>query len=190
MALIYAQVPHEHREVLLRNKPRAMLLASSKATVPVLVLQGGRVLDESIDVMRWALEQHDPHRWWQNDLAKNAYELIEQCDSDFKVHLDHYKYADRYPDKPPSCYRGQAEKFLNQLEQRLTAGQYLLADQVTFADVAVFPFVRQFAMVDKPWFDQAPYPNLRAWLQTFFDSVLFTSVMTKYPPWQETLTDE
>jgi glutathione S-transferase len=190
MALSYARVAVEHREVLLRNKPRAMLLASAKATVPVLVLPDGRVIDESIDVMRWALEQKDPDHWWSDELASDSHELVRQCDFDFKVSLDRYKYADRHPDNPPAFYRGQAEGFLDQLEQKLTSRQYLLADQLTFSDVALFPFVRQFAMVDKPWFDQAPYPNLQTWLQVLLDSVLFTGVMAKYPPWQEALTDE
>lgn len=190
MALRYAGVSLEHREVLLKYKPRAMLLASPKATVPVLVLPNGKVIDESIDVMRWALEQNDPDRWWQNELSSESYKIIKQCDFDFKANLDHFKYADRFPEYPPAFYRGQAEEFLKLLEQNLTTRQYVLADQLTFSDVAVFPFVRQFAMVDKSWFDRAPYPNLQTWLQTLLDSVLFSSVMTKYPPWQEALTDE
>lgn len=190
MALHYAGVTLELREVLLRNKPPAMLLASAKATVPVLVLPDGRVIDESVDIMRWALESNDPDDWWRNELTKASLALIHQCDFEFKTHLDHYKYADRHPEKPAMFYREQAEGFLAGLEQKLTQNRFLLDDHLTFTDVAIFPFIRQFAMVDKTWFDQAPYPGLQFWLQSLLDSVLFTNVMTKYPPWQETASNE
>ncbi len=185
MALRYAGLTLEHREVLLRDKPRAMLVASAKATVPILQLPGGRVLDESADIMRWALEQRDPDRWWRDSLANDAQSLLEENDLVFKVHLDHYKYADRHPRQSQSYYRAEAEKFLQQLEQRLCLNRFLLSDQFTFSDVAIFPFVRQFALVDKAWFDQAAYPKLQRWLQSFLDLALFNSVMEKHPVWQE-----
>jgi len=185
MALNYSAVKVELREVWLKDKPRSMLQASPKGTVPVLVLADGRVIDESVEVMRWALAQRDPDCWWQDDLASEANVLLEENDLVFKKHLDHYKYSDRYPSQSPSFYRGQAEKFLQRLEQKLSRRRYLLADQLTFSDVALFPFVRQFAFVDHAWFEQAPYPKLQAWLQWFLDSDLFLSTMTKFSRWQE-----
>ena len=185
MALNYAGITVELREVLLRDKPQAMLQASAKGTVPVLQFPDGSVIDESIDVMHWALSQRDPDSWRRDDLNSGTNRLVEENDFVFKKHLDHYKYADRYPQHPPSYYRDEAEKFLSQLEQKLRLHSYLMAKQLTFSDVAIFPFVRQFAFVDKDWFDQTPYTKLQAWLQMFLDSDLFLSVMTKFPRWHE-----
>lgn len=188
MALNYAGVKLEHREVLLSDKPRAMLEASAKATVPILKLPDGSVIDESVDVMHWALEQRDTDRWWQDEFATQSLALIEENDFSFKTQLDHYKYADRYPQQLQSDYRTQAETFLLQLENRLESRPYLMTDQLTFSDVAIFPFIRQFAFVDKPWFDQTPYPNLQKWLQSFLDSILFTGAMNKYPTWHDSVS--
>lgn len=185
MALNYAGITVELREVLLRDKPGSMLQASAKGTVPVLVIPGGRVIDESADVMRWALDQQDPEQWWRNDLANETNALVEENDFVFKKHLDHYKYADRHPEQPAIFYRTAAERFLQQLEQKLTRRRFLMGSDLTFADVAIFPFIRQFAFVDKAWFDQAPYPSLQAWLQSFLDSDLFLNVMKKFPTWRE-----
>lgn len=190
MALVYAGVTLEQREILLRDKPLSMLRASPKGTVPVLVLPDGKVIDESADVMRWALAQNDPDDWWRDDLEQLSNGLVEENDLVFKLHLDRYKYADRHPEHAPSHYRDAAAIFLSQLEQRLAVTRYLLSDRMRFADVAIFPFVRQFAFVDKPWFDRAPYPGLQAWLQSFLDSKLFTNVMKKTPAWREEPTDD
>jgi glutathione S-transferase len=190
IALNYSSIELQLREVLLRKKPKSMLQASAKATVPVLVLADGSVIDESIDIMRWALAQKDPDAWWRDELADSALALVEQCDIDFKIHLDHYKYADRHPQHPQRYYRQLAELFLQILEHKLTLQRFLFDDRPTFADVAIFPFIRQFAMVDKVWFDQSPYPRLQTWLQWFLSSVLFTDVMTKYPLWQEDVIDD
>ena len=189
MTLNYAALGVELREVLLRDKPPSMLIASPKGTVPILILPDGSVIDESIEVMRWALTRSDPDHWWREDMATEINTLVEENDLVFKRHLDHYKYADRYPAHPQEFYRDEAEKFLSQLEHRLVLKRYLMDDQLTFPDVAVFPFVRQFAFVDKTWFDQAPYPKLQAWLQSFLDSELFSAVMKKFPVWHETIND-
>jgi glutathione S-transferase len=186
MALNYASVRVEYREVLLRNKPQAMLDASAKATVPILVLPSGKVIDESIDVMQWALEQKDPDHWWQDELTATAMALVEENDFKFKKQLDHYKYADRYPQQTQLHYRAEAEEFLSQLESRLATQRYLLCEQLSFSDVAIFPFIRQFAYVDKNWFDQAPYPALQSWLKGLLESELFNQVMVKHPAWCET----
>ena len=185
MALIYSSINVELREVLLRDKPKSMLAASAKGTVPVLLLPDGRVLDQSRDIMLWALESSDPQQWYNEALAEPVNCLIDCNDNQFKTHLDHYKYWDRFPEQPQQFYRAQAEKFLLQLEGHLENNSYLLADRITLADIALFPFIRQFAYVDKPWFDQAPYPRLQAWLEKFLQSELFAAAMNKLPPWQE-----
>jgi glutathione S-transferase len=197
MALKYAGVQVELREILLQEKPPQLLAVSTKGTVPVLVLPDGSVLDESYDVMRWVLGINDPDYWWDPILASEVDALIEQNDFSFKGHLDHYKYADRYsqdaqdsqypqnPQHTMEYYRTQAEDFLQILEARLTTTRFLLGEKISIADVGIFPFIRQFAFVDKNWFDQVPCPNLQNWLAYFLNSELFLSVMTKYPVWQE-----
>lgn len=185
MALHYADVAYELREVLLSKKPEAMLEASAKGTVPVLCLPDGQVLDESVDVMFWALEQSDPDGWLPAEQKAEIADLIRENDFEFKIHLDHYKYWDRYPQHPQSHYREQAENFLHKLEQRLSANRFLLADKQGMADIAIFPFIRQFAFVDKAWFDQSSYSRLKSWLKGFLESSLFKEVMQKSPPWQE-----
>lgn len=186
MTLQYAAIGVEHREVLLRDKPEAMLEASPKATVPILKLPDGKVIDESSDVMQWALQQRDTDHWMRDELAQQAFALVDENDYQFKQQLDQYKYADRHPQHSQKYYRSEAERFLLKLETMLGSHKYLLDEQLTFADVAIFPFIRQFAFVDKAWFDQAPYPKLRVWLGRFLESDLFTGVMQKYPPWHPT----
>ncbi|MEM9314862.1 MAG: glutathione S-transferase [Pseudomonadota bacterium] len=182
MALAYAGVRVELREVLLRDKPMEMLRLSPKGTVPVLVLEDGRVIDESIDVMRWALQQSDPEGWALG--ASRADPLIEVNDGSFKNQLDRYKYADRYPEKAADDYRDLACAHLETLERRLESTAFLAGDRAGFCDVALLPFIRQFAMVDRGWFDRAPYPALRRWLANWQDGELFTSVMFKLPRWE------
>ena len=183
MAIHYAGVKVELREIHLKDKPLELLQASAKGTVPVLVLSNEQVIDESLEIMRWAINQRDSSHWWQEKLVSTTNALIEINDSEFKQHLDHYKYADRYPQQTQLQYRDNAERFLQQLEQRLKDQQYLVGNEISFCDVAIFPFVRQFAFVDKHWFDQAPYPKLQHWLQAFLDSELFLQVMEKHPLW-------
>ena len=183
MALRCASITVELREVFLADKPEAMLELSSKGTVPVLVV-ADQVFDESIDVMDWALRQSDPHGWLKPEWHNQTRLLIEENDGPFKTHLDHYKYWDRYPAEPQSHYRQQAEEFLATLETLLAANTFLLAEKPTMVDVAIFPFIRQFAFVDKQWFDQSRYSNLQRWLDYFLNLPLFVDSMDKYPPWQ------
>ncbi|TNF05999.1 MAG: glutathione S-transferase [Gammaproteobacteria bacterium] len=185
MALCYAGIQVELREILLKDKPSAMLEASAKGTVPVLVLEDGTVLDESYDVMRWALAKNDPDHWWDKVLAAQTDALVQKNDFEFKPWLDRYKYADRYPEFSLEHYLSRGEEFLQVLEEHLNANEFLLRDSLSFADVAIFPFVRQFALVDKDWFDGADYPLLQRWLEGLLLSDLFLGVMTKYPLWQE-----
>ena len=184
LALQAASIVYELREVVLSNKPAQMIALSGKGTVPVLQLQSGAVIDESIDVMHWALGQSDPHAWLAADDTATK-RLIEQNDSSFKEDLDHYKYHVRHPEHPPEYYRGGAEHFLAKLERLLGAhgGCALLRDRVTLADIAVFPFVRQFAHVDRNWFDNSRYGLLQQWLRGFEQSHLFLSIMKKFPAW-------
>lgn len=183
MALRYAGIAVDIREIALRNKPQAMLVLSPKGTVPVLVLPDGKVIDESLEIMDWALARHDPDDWRLEDAR--AAQLICENDGSFKQALDRYKYADRYPEQGATVYRQQGEHFLIQLESLLTEHTYLLADRLTQADVAIFPFVRQFSMVDADWFPTAPYPHLRQWLARLLASDLFVGVMQKQAAWQK-----
>jgi glutathione S-transferase len=177
MALRYSGVPVDIIEVSLKAKPAEMLAISPKGTVPVLDA-GGRVIDESLEIMRWALAQNDPQDWLLDGDSRIA-ELIEANDQGFKVQLNRYKYAERYPEQPMEVYRAEGAVYLQKLEALLNDREYLLADHPSLADIALLPFVRQFAHVDREWFAQTPYVRLQAWLQRFLDSELFTSIMKK-----------
>lgn len=177
MALRYSGVPVDIVEVSLKAKPAEMLAISPKGTVPVLDA-GGQVIDESLEIMRWALAQNDPQDWLLDGDSRIA-ELIEANDQGFKVHLNRYKYAERYPEQPMEIYRAEGALYLQRLEELLTDRDYLLADHPSLADIALLPFVRQFAHVDREWFAQTPYVRLQAWLLRFLESELFTSIMKK-----------
>jgi glutathione S-transferase len=175
----------EIREVVLRDKPASMLAASPKGSVPVLVLPDGHVIDESWEIMLWALRRRDPDGWLgENNIHVDAaIPLVIENDTSFKYLLDRYKYADRYPEYSRNHYRSEAENYLLKLEKRLRATGYLLGDTMSIADAAIFPFIRQFAEVDKHWFEQAPYASLQSWLKEFLDSERFAAVMNKYSVW-------
>ncbi len=185
LALHASGLPYELREVHLRNKPAAMLAASPKGTVPVLVVPGSQVIDESWDIMLWALRQNDPENWLGQDdrSLHEARQLLALNDGAFKAALDRYKYADRFPEHAQSHYRGQCEPFLHELEARLQDHACLTGRNPSIADVAIVPFVRQFAGVEPEWFGEAPYPRLRDWLDRWIESRLFAEVMGKHPPW-------
>lgn len=186
LALKASGILVELREVVLANIPEEMLNCSPKATVPVLVLPDGRVIDESLDIMHWALSVADPLNWLSDNKAEFAQitHLIKENDEDFKTHLDHYKYAVRFPDHPMEYFRGQGEVYLQTLECRLNEHTYLVADRVSLADIAIFPFIRQFAHVDKEWFYASRYQKLQHWLDTMLASPLFEASMKKYKPWE------
>ncbi|ACH66036.1 stringent starvation protein A [Aliivibrio fischeri MJ11] len=167
------------REIILKNKPESMLQASPKGTVPVLINNKGKVIDESLDIMKWALEGSELLLSATNEM----FQLIRENDDIFKSWLDKYKYADRYPEYSDIYYREQGELFLNKLEQRLTTSPMLFSKQYSFADLAILPFIRQFAFVDIHWFRQSKYKNLQRWLFEFIESELFNSIMNKYPTW-------
>ncbi len=182
MAIAVSGVRVRLREVVLKDKPEEMTAASPKATVPV-VIDGGLVLDESLDVMRWALDRRDPEGWL--DAANAARPLVEGNDGPFKHHLDRYKYAARYDGADPAEHRAAGMDFLRALEARLAGDGFLGGARRGFADIAIFPFVRQFRIADEAWFDAAPLPRLRRWLDALVASDLFVSVMKKYPPWKQ-----
>lgn len=184
MALHASGVAFELREIELRSKPACMLTASPKGSVPVLVLPDEGVIDESREIMQWALHQHDPEGWLgvSDAYLLAAAPLIEVNDSRFKTALDGYKYADSEASR--AVCRAQGEDFLQSLEARLQMTRYLLADEQSIADAAIFPFIRQFSGVDKDWFEQSPYPALRLWLTGMINSTRFAAVMQKQPIWQ------
>ena len=184
MAIQTAGVACELREVVLRDKPAQMLAISPKATVPVLQLEDGTVVEESIEIMEWAFGQHDS-KAWLSLLSEDARQLVSRSDFDFKPILDRYKYFVNFPEHSQIHYRDSAGQFLDELESRLEAheGRGLMCRQRAVADMAIFPFVRQFARVDWRWFEQSPYQRLRHWLIEFEASELFTSVMKKYRAW-------
>ncbi|MGP1717401.1 MAG: glutathione S-transferase [Methylophilus sp.] len=184
MALWAANIQVELREVSLREKPQHLLQISPKGTVPVLQLPDGAVLEQSLDIMYWALQQNDAQGWLSGD-AETANALISLNDGEFKRALDRYKYPDRYPEQSQLFYRQQGEQFLHKLETALAGHRYLVSDSVSIADVAIFPFIRQFAAVDGEWFAQSAYVHLRVWLQGWLESALFAEVMQKFPTYIE-----
>jgi glutathione S-transferase len=168
--------------VLLKDKPADLTAVSPKATVPVLVLPDGQILEESLDIIDWALNQSDPLHWARG--RAGATDWVQRCDGELKMWLDRYKYADRFPEASAEHYRQKAEQTLQHMENAFEAHRWLGGVSASVADVAVFPFVRQFAAVEPQWWTQAPYPKVRAWLAYWLDSTLFASVMEKYPRWE------
>ena len=181
MALDAADVQLEHREVLLRDKPAAMLEASAKGTVPILALPGGTVLEESLDIMRWALRIADPEGWLEEEAS--SIELLEAVERDFKPLLDGYKYGHRGPPEQEARCRDEGVAFLRGLEERLEQG-HLLGPRRSLADVASFPFVRQFAHHDREFFASLGLSRLEQWLDAFLSSERFTRIMQKRAPWR------
>lgn len=185
LALLVSGQRCELREVVLRDKPQAMLAASPKGTVPVLITTDGTVLDESLDIMLWALQQHDPELWLtpQQGSFDAMLALIAQCDGGFKFHLDRYKYPERYDNIDAQAHRAAAAGYLQQLEAQLGSTPYLFGNHPTVADMALAPFVRQFSQTDLGWFDAQPWPRLQVWLSGIVESAMFECVMQKYPQW-------
>lgn len=179
IAIAQSGLQVELREVVLSDKPQSLLELSPKATVPVLITVDNKIIDESLDIMLWALQQSDPDNW----LNTINHTLLNNNDGPFKQWLDRYKYADRYPEHTQQFYRQQGEQTLAILEQLLTDSTFLSGDTVTLTDIAIFPFIRQFVAVEQDWFEYAPYPKIRLWLDYFLTSKLFKLTMYKYSPW-------
>lgn len=180
MALWVSGIALELREIILRDKPAEMVEASPKATVPVLVLTDGRVIDESLDIMHWALAQNDPENW----LAGYDPALIAANDGPFKRALDRYKYPHRYGLEDGLVYRDEAMEFMAELDERLSRQDYLTGAMPTLVDIALFPFFRQFAATDQAWFDMCGLNNLRRWLSHLTSSSLFEAIMVRHHLWK------
>jgi glutathione S-transferase len=182
VALAYSAISVELREIRLSNMPRELLRISPKATVPVLYFPDGTLFEQSLDIMHWALSVSDPQQWLIDDAESQ--QLIRQNDEDFKLLLDAYKYAERFPRLSRLEHRNNAEYFLRRLEHRLVEHPYLIADRQTIADIAIMPFIRQFAGVEPKWFEHCEYAGVRRWLNQQIESDLFKAVMRKYDFWQ------
>jgi glutathione S-transferase len=191
LALAYAGIKYEAREVDLKNKPQHLLEISPKGTVPVLLLTNNTIIDQSLDIIRWAVKQHDPDGWIMltADQSTQIDKLINRNDTEFTKLLNHYKYPTRYPDDPNSVayYRSKCEEFLQALESKLQQTKYLFADKLSIADIALFPFVRQFSMVEPDWFSQSSYSKLQQWLLNITNSNIYEIAMQKLSPNQPNL---
>ena len=175
----------ELREVRLRDKPPSMLEYSAKGTVPVLILQDGKVIDESLDVIDWALNLNDPDNWQRSKDTKKTKELIKINDGEFKYHLDRYKYSKRYDNEDPEFHRKKCLKFIESINNELNNSKYIFDDNISYTDIVLLPFIRQFRIADIEWFDSLPYDNLKKWLSSFLNSSLLNSIMKKYDLWKE-----
>ena len=186
MALKYAGLKIILRDVKLSDLPAEVLAVSPHATVPSLAISENEYMDESWDIVKWAVQQNDPENWLgeNNEYLNEAEMLVEVNDFSFKDDLDHYKYADRYPEHPMEYYRENGEEFLEELTELLQQNTFLSADHITITDIAVFPFIRQFAMVDKEWFDKSPYPELQRWLLAMLSSEWFIEAFKKHETWE------
>jgi glutathione S-transferase len=172
-ALYAVKITHEHREIYLKDKPFEMLAISPKGTVPVLQLEGGAVLEESLDIMNWALQE--------SSLSLEDQQFIMENDASFKYALDRYKYPGRYFEEPGISYREHGEAFLKKLEGKLHP--FLAGSTISLLDMAIFPFIRQFTMVEPEWFKAQPYPGVKIWLTSLISSPLFQQVMQNLPVW-------
>ena len=185
MAIHISSQKCEIREVLLRDKPPSMLEYSSKGTVPVLVLQSGEVIDESLDVIDWALNLNDPDNWQRSKDNEKTKELIKINDGEFKHHLDRYKYSKRYDDEDPEFHRKKCLSFIEKVNSELQNSKYIFDDEISYIDISLLPFIRQFRIADNEWFDELPYENVKSWLSNFLNSELLKSIMSKYDLWKE-----
>ena len=181
MVLSYMEVSVELREVLLNERPQSLYKISSKGTVPVLLLNDGKVLDESLDIMLWAIKQGEQKLY--EDKLNEQNQLIKYNDTKFKYWLDKYKYHVRYLEHSRDYYQRKCSKTLAEYDMMLRGNAYLLGDRIRLADIAIFPFIRQCANVDQNWFNNK-YPNLNQWLEIWKESRLFKSVMMKYNQWR------
>ncbi len=184
MALIYSGITCELREVDLKNKPQELLDISPKATVPVLLLAEGGVIEQSMDIIYYALSYHDPDGWLYPDAA-HVTACIHHNDTEFVNVLHRYKYHQRYPEASQADYLQQTEvSYISQLEKTLGNSSYVMGQKLSIADIAIFPFVRQWALVDKEWFANSPYVHIRQWLQTISNAAFYERAMTKHTAWK------
>lgn len=188
MALEYAGVQCQLREVHLKNKPASMLEYSPKGTVPILVLATGEVIDESLDIITFALLQSDPQNIMANEqgIEKQVHDAITRADNEFIKLVSRYKYFERFPEKSQDEYLQQLEgQFLDEYETQLSKHGYIVSNKETRADMAIIPFMRQFAYVDKEYLPNSKYKSINKWLQQYISTANFETVMQKHLPWQE-----
>ncbi len=181
MALHYNEIVYEHREISLKNRPQKLFDISSKGTVPVLDLNNGNVIDESLDIMKWALSKNIDQEWYVDSLELQD-SLIAENDTTFKKWLDLYKYHTRYPEFTQEYYRGKCKKIIGNYEKILDSRQYLISSKESLSDIAIFPFIRQFANVELSRFKKE-FPKLSEWLNYFIESDLFILIMHKFEEW-------
>lgn len=186
LAIASAGYQCELREIVLRDKAPEFIEASPKGTVPVLVTSDGQVVEESLDVMHLVLREHDPEGWLSPDVGtfEEMQALIAECDGPFKTALDRYKYTTRYEGADRETEREKGCEFLRKLDEMLSGSSYLFGERVSLADMAIAPFIRQFANTDRAWFDAQPWPDLHRWLNAFLDSERFQAIFGKYPKWE------
>jgi glutathione S-transferase len=185
LALLASGINYEHREVVLRDKPAEMLAASPKGTVPVLVLPSGEVIDQSVDIMLWALRQNDPYDWLAN--AEDALKLIAKCDDEFKYHLDRYKYPNRFDGVDYAAklgHRAKAAEFADHINALMMQNNYEFSSCLGIYYAGYMPFIRQFSNTDKIWFTTQPWPHLQAAMVSFEASNEFKTIMQTYSQWQ------
>ena len=183
MALRYAGIDIEIREISLRQKPQSMLDVSPKGTVPVLKLVDSTIIDQSLDIMNWAIKQSDPDDWRNHAKQSEINQLIEVNDGAFKRILDQYKYSERHQIPLEDILDEALRIELMPLNVRLQSNQFLIGEKISLVDIAIFPFIRQFAMVDLDWWKSTNLKELQIWLDHFIESELFTSIMEKHPVW-------
>ncbi|MFT6330032.1 MAG: glutathione S-transferase [Bermanella sp.] len=187
LAIFRSKQAVELRDVKLTNKPAAMLVASAKGTVPILVVSPKQVIDESLDVMLWTLGKSDPANLLLQSASKlpDLLAFIAVYDLEFKPCIERYKAAKRYHETNVEACRKACEAYIQDLEQRLSEHDYIFGEHESIADIAIFPFIRQFAKVERQWYVQSSYPNLKRWLNRYLQSGMFNKVMTLYPIWEE-----
>lgn len=183
MALSYSKVSYEHREILLRERPKILYELSSKGTVPVLQLVNGTVIDESLYIMKWCLKQNDLEGWYEDDISLQD-KMILKNDNQFKYWLDRYKYHIRYKEFSFEEYQNKIKKYFDYYNQILKNNLFLMGEKINLVDIAILPFVRQGAHVDLNWFVKT-FPALQTWLAKLKDNPLFLTTMTKYEVWKE-----
>lgn len=182
-ALAYSNIKCEVREVDLKNKPSELLEISPKGTVPVLLLRGGEIIDESVDIINYAININDPDGWSNFD-CDDIKSIIDKNDNEFAPSLRKYKYHDRYEESQGFYLKKAEEAFLIFLEEQLQKNPYVLGSAMSIADVAIFPFIRQFAMVNQAWFDQSSYINIKRWLDIFLNNPIYAKIMEKHSPYR------
>ena len=179
--MYYSKISYEHREILLKERPKKLYQLSPKGTVPVLNLPDGKVIDESLDIMKWSVSVNDPDSWYVNNIDYQL-EIISINDKEFKKWLDRYKYHDRYPEYSVEYYRGKCEKILDNFEKILDSEKFLFSNNISLSDIALLPFVRQFSNVDIIWFRNR-FINLSGWMDELIGMDIFQAMMKKFEIW-------